>query len=231
MSAAESSQAAEITEGAMKKTIHVTVNGLSHQNEIEPRLLLVQYIRDVLNLTGTHVGCETSLCGACTVMVDGQAVKSCTVLAAQADGSTVTTIEGLAQGGELHPVQKGAPRTAMRFLHARHDYDGDTDSATQSRPDGRRDTPRAGGEPLPLHGIPEHCAGNTVRGEEDEIEECGAVGTGYHRGHRGTRRKIWRTARDRNQKAADDYAGQLSPMMWRSRSLGSYLAAEENAAK
>ena len=76
-------------------------------DEIEPRLLLVQYIRDVLNLTGTHVGCETSLCGACTVMVDGQAVKSCTMLAAQADGSTVTTIEGLAQGGELHPVQNG----------------------------------------------------------------------------------------------------------------------------
>ena len=91
----------------MKKTISVTVNGVTHQNEIEPRLLLVQYIRDVLNLTGTHVGCETSLCGACTVMVDGQAVKSCTMLAAQADGSTVTTIEGLAQGGELHPVQNG----------------------------------------------------------------------------------------------------------------------------
>ncbi len=82
----------------MKKQITVTVNGVTHQNEIEPRLLLVQYIRDVLNLTGTHVGCETSLCGACTVMVDGLAVKSCTMLAAQADGSTVTTIEGLAQG-------------------------------------------------------------------------------------------------------------------------------------
>src|SRR5215831_6899192 len=87
--------------GAMKTTISMTVNGVTHQNEIESRTLLVQYIRDILNLTGTHVGCETSLCGACTVMVDGQAVKSCTVLAAQADGSTVTTIEGLAQGGEL----------------------------------------------------------------------------------------------------------------------------------
>ena len=91
----------------MKKAINVTVNGVTHQSEIEPRTLLVHYIRDVLNLTGTHVGCETSLCGACTVLVDGQAVKSCTMLAAQADGSTVTTIEGLAQGGELHPVQKG----------------------------------------------------------------------------------------------------------------------------
>ncbi|MFI5104895.1 MAG: (2Fe-2S)-binding protein [Terriglobales bacterium] len=88
------------------KKISVTVNGTTRQSEIEPRLLLVHYLRDVLGLTGTHVGCETSLCGACTVMVDGQAVKSCTVLAAQADGSNVTTIEGFADGGTLHPVQQ-----------------------------------------------------------------------------------------------------------------------------
>ncbi|HET7871470.1 MAG TPA: (2Fe-2S)-binding protein [Terriglobales bacterium] len=88
------------------KKISVTVNGTTHQSELEPRMLLVHYLRDVLGLTGPHVGCETSLCGACTVMVDGQAVKSCTMLAAQADGATVTTIEGLAQSGELHPVQQ-----------------------------------------------------------------------------------------------------------------------------
>ena len=88
------------------KKINVTINGITHQTEIEPRMLLVHYLRDVLNLTGTHVGCESSLCGACTVLVDGQAVKSCTMLAAQADGLTVTTIEGLAQTGELHPVQQ-----------------------------------------------------------------------------------------------------------------------------
>jgi carbon-monoxide dehydrogenase small subunit len=88
------------------KKISVTVNGTTQQSEVEPRLLLVHYLRDVLGLTGTHVGCETSLCGACTVMVDGQAVKSCTVLAAQVDGSHVTTIEGLAQEGSLHPVQQ-----------------------------------------------------------------------------------------------------------------------------
>lgn len=88
------------------KKISVTVNGATQQSEIEPRLLLVHYLRDVLGLTGTHVGCETSLCGACTVMVDGQAVKSCTVLAAQVDGAHVTTIEGLAQEGTLHPVQQ-----------------------------------------------------------------------------------------------------------------------------
>jgi carbon-monoxide dehydrogenase small subunit len=91
----------------MKTTINVTVNGVTNQSEIEPRMLLVHYLRDALNLTGTHIGCETSLCGACTVMLDGQAVKSCTLLAAQADGAKVTTIEGLASGGNLHPVQQG----------------------------------------------------------------------------------------------------------------------------
>src|SRR5262245_3350971 len=89
------------------KRINVTVNGTTRQSEIEPRTLLVHYLRDVLNLTGTHVGCEPSLCGPCTVLVDGQAVKSCTMLAAKADGSTRTTVEGLAQNGELHPVQQG----------------------------------------------------------------------------------------------------------------------------
>src|SRR5678815_2290495 len=91
----------------MKNAISLNVNGVSCTAEVEPRMLLVHYLRDVLNLTGTHVGCETSLCGACTVMLDGQAVKSCTIFAVQADGSSVTTIEGLATGGELHPVQEG----------------------------------------------------------------------------------------------------------------------------
>ena len=91
----------------MKRAISVNVNGAAYQHEVEPRLLLVHYLRDVLNLTGTHIGCETSLCGACTVMIDGQAVKSCTMFAVQADGAEVTTIEGLAQNGELHPVQEG----------------------------------------------------------------------------------------------------------------------------
>ena len=91
----------------MKKAIKTSVNGVSHEHEVEPRLLLVHYLRDVLGLTGTHVGCETSLCGACTVFVDGQAVKSCTLLAVQADGAQVTTIEGLAKNGELHQMQQG----------------------------------------------------------------------------------------------------------------------------
>lgn len=89
----------------MKVPITITVNGIEHSDQVEPRLLLVHYLREKLGLTGAHVGCDTSQCGACTVLLDGLAVKSCTVLAAQADGSQVTTIEGLAQDG-LHPVQQ-----------------------------------------------------------------------------------------------------------------------------
>ena len=91
----------------MKQAISINVNGVDHESEVEPRLLLVHYLRDVLGLTGTHVGCETSLCGACTVMLDGQAVKSCTIFAVQADKTNITTIEGLAANGNLHPVQEG----------------------------------------------------------------------------------------------------------------------------
>jgi aerobic carbon-monoxide dehydrogenase small subunit len=86
--------------------VGITVNGERHEAEIEPRLLLVHYLREVLGLTGTHVGCDTSNCGACTVHLDGDAVKSCTVLAAQADGAEVTTIEGLGSDGDLHPLQE-----------------------------------------------------------------------------------------------------------------------------
>jgi carbon-monoxide dehydrogenase small subunit len=85
----------------------LTVNGQPREDDVEPRMLLVHYLRDVAGLTGTHVGCETSLCGACTVLLDGDAVKSCTVLAVQADGAKITTVEGLARDGQLHPVQEG----------------------------------------------------------------------------------------------------------------------------
>lgn len=88
-------------------TINVTVNGKQHRSEVEPRMLLVHYLREHLNLTGTHIGCDTSQCGACVVHLNGESVKSCTVLAIQADGGTVTTIEGLAQNGTLHPLQEG----------------------------------------------------------------------------------------------------------------------------
>jgi len=87
--------------------ITLKVNGKSFQADIEPRLLLVHFLRDISGLTGTHVGCETSICGACTVLLDGAAVKSCTLLAVQAQGAELTTIEGLAANGKLHPVQNG----------------------------------------------------------------------------------------------------------------------------
>jgi carbon-monoxide dehydrogenase small subunit len=88
-------------------TITVTVNGVRHTSEVEPRLLLVHYLREHLNLTGTHIGCDTSQCGACVVHINGVSVKSCTTLAVQCDGAEITTIEGLAQDVQLHPLQEG----------------------------------------------------------------------------------------------------------------------------
>ena len=90
----------------MKHAVTLTVNGVERTHEVEARLLLVHFLREVVGLTGTNVGCDTSQCGACNVLMDGQAVKSCTVLAVQADGSSVMTIEGLAQNGKLHPLQE-----------------------------------------------------------------------------------------------------------------------------
>jgi carbon-monoxide dehydrogenase small subunit len=91
----------------VKTPVTIKVNGVQQQHEVEPRTLLVHFLRDNCKLTGTHVGCETSICGACTVLLDGKAVKSCTLFAVQAVGAEVTTIEGLARNGHLHPVQEG----------------------------------------------------------------------------------------------------------------------------
>jgi carbon-monoxide dehydrogenase small subunit len=91
----------------MKLPVTVRVNGVPQHHEIQPRLLLVHFLRDVCGLTGTHIGCETSVCGACTVLIGGKAVKSCTMLAVQADGEDITTIEGLATPQGLHPLQEG----------------------------------------------------------------------------------------------------------------------------
>ena len=88
-------------------TIRVTVNGTPYEKQVESRLLLVHFLREVLGLTGTHIGCDTTHCGACAVLLDGQPVKSCTVLAVQADGREVMTVEGLAKDGQLHPIQEG----------------------------------------------------------------------------------------------------------------------------
>jgi aerobic-type carbon monoxide dehydrogenase small subunit (CoxS/CutS family) len=86
--------------------VSVTVNGTKHEAEVEPRQLLVYFIRETLGLTGTNVGCDTSTCGSCTVLLDGQSIKSCTMLAVQADGRSITTIEGMARDGDLHPLQR-----------------------------------------------------------------------------------------------------------------------------
>ena len=91
----------------MKVPVKLTINGRDYQQDVEPRLLLVHFIREVAGLTGTKVGCDTSQCGSCTVLLDGVGMKSCTCLAVQADGASLTTIEGLAQDGDLHPLQEG----------------------------------------------------------------------------------------------------------------------------
>ncbi len=90
----------------MTQTVTLTVNGTTHSHQVEPRLLLIHYLREVLSLTGSHIGCETSLCGACTVELNGKAVKSCSVFAVQCEGARVTTIEGLADGEKLHRMQE-----------------------------------------------------------------------------------------------------------------------------
>jgi len=92
---------------AAKQKVRVKINGQEREAEVEPRLLLVHFIREVLSLTGTHIGCDTSHCGACTILLDGKTVKSCTMFAVQADGSEILTIEGLIQNGKLHPLQEG----------------------------------------------------------------------------------------------------------------------------
>jgi len=92
---------------AKKQTVHVKINGQQREAEVEPRLLLVHFIRETLALTGTHVGCDTSNCGACTILLNGKTVKSCTMFAVQADGADLLTVEGLFQDGKLHPLQEG----------------------------------------------------------------------------------------------------------------------------
>lgn len=99
----------------MKKSITLSVNGAAHTIDVEPRMLLVHAIREILNMTGTHIGCDTSSCGACTILIDGKSAKSCTILAVQANGKSITTVEGLATAEGLHPIQEG-----FHLSHALH---------------------------------------------------------------------------------------------------------------
>ena len=138
--------------------ISLTVNGASQSHDVEPRLLLVHYLRDVVGLTGTNVGCDTSSCGACTIHVDGESVKSCTMLAVQADGTDIMTIEGLANGDELHPMQ-----TAFRENHGLQ-----CGFCTPGHGDGGGRPPRTRTPSRPRHEVREGLEGNLCR--------C----TGYH---------------------------------------------------
>ena len=143
----------------MSEHISFVVNGTSRELDVEPRRLLVQALREELDLTGTHVGCDTSQCGACTVHVDGQAVKSCTMLAVQADGSDITTIEGMASGDDLHPSSRRSGRsTASSAASARPGMIMTAADllVAQRRSHRRRDPPRHRGQLLPLHRLPEH---------------------------------------------------------------------------
>ena len=146
--------------------VSLTVNGRPQEATVEPRLLLVHLLRDTLGLTGTHVGCDTSNCGACTVHIDGESVKSCTLLAVQADGAEVTTIEGLAQGNDLHPLQEGF--WAEHGLQCGYCTPGMIMAAAdllraQPGPERGGDPARARRQPLPLHGLPQHRQGGPAR--------------------------------------------------------------------
>ena len=155
----------------MSATVNVrlNVNGVDHELEVEPRLLLVHALRDNLNLTGTHVGCDTSNCGACTIHLDGLSVKSCTVLAVQADGAEITTIEGIGTEDNLHPMQEAfwtnhglqcgycTPGMIMA---------GAALIAENPGPDRGRGPPRAGGQPVSLHRLSQHRQGGARRRRE-----------------------------------------------------------------
>ena len=146
--------------------VAVTVNGQRHEADVEPRQLLVYFLRETLGLKGTNVGCDTTSCGACTVLVDGESVKSCTVFAVQADGSEVTTIEGLASDGAAAPGAAGVPRaarTAVRLLHAGIRHGDGLAARGEPEPVRGGDPSRARGQPLPLHRLPQHRAARSRR--------------------------------------------------------------------
>ena len=164
----------------MRQTIKLKVNGVPHEDEVEPRVLLVHFLRDRLNLTGTHVGCDTGQCGACTVLLNGEAVKSCMVLAAQANGADVRTVEGLAEGDHYHPIQQafwdlhglqcgfctpGMMMAAVSLLKRNPHPTDDGDSRA------------ARGQSLPLHWLPKHRGRGSRRRREDEFRECIATGS------------------------------------------------------
>ncbi len=164
--------------------VAMTINGTKQEHEVEPRVLLAQYIRDSAGLTGTNVGCDTTSCGACTVLLDGESVKSCTVLAVQADGAAITTIEGLATGSTLHPMQEAfrenhalqcgfcTPGMVMAALGLLQENPHPTEQEVR---DG------LGGQPVPLHRLPQHRQGHLGRGRVGGDGMTAVVGTPLRR--------------------------------------------------
>jgi hypothetical protein len=156
-------------EAAQKVSIQVRVNGKLYSREVEPRLLLVEFIREDLELTGTHVGCDTTYCGACTVLMNGAAVKSCTVFAVQADGAEITTVEGLEKDGELHPIQKAFGD--CYGLQCRADAFCAEAPEGQCEPEPEADSQSDCGKYLPVHRLSEHFQSDRNRcGEPEELQ-------------------------------------------------------------
>ena len=154
-----------------KAKIRITVNGLAHEGEAPPRMLLVDYIRDVVGLKGTRYGCDTSNCGSCTIVMDGRSAKSCTFLAVQADGREVTTIEGLADGSELNPLQAAFQEThALQcgFCTSGMVMSAHALLARNPAPVGGGDSRRDHRQPVPLHRLPAGHRGGAVRGPAHE---------------------------------------------------------------
>ena len=144
----------------------VAINGESYEREVEARKLLVHFLRDDLDLTGTHIGCDTGNCGACSVILDGQAVKSCMMLAVQADGPAVDTVEGLGRGRRAEPAPEGVQRGArapVRLLHAGDADERDVPARAATRSERGRDEEGDPGQHLPLHGLPQHRQGDPAR--------------------------------------------------------------------
>ena len=162
-------------------TVKLTVNGKAVSAEVEDRTLLVHLLRDHLNLTGTHVGCDTSQCGACVVHIDGKAVKSCTVMVGQAAGSSVTTIEGIAKGDELHPMQ--AAFRDNHGLQCGYCTPGMIMSAIDivNRHGGKLDEATVGRQHLPLHRIPQYRQIGAGRGWPHEGLAGGGIAAAGHR--------------------------------------------------
>src|SRR5262245_17105604 len=158
--------------------IEVTVNHVKHEAVVEPRTLLVYFLRDYLNLTGTHVGCDTSQCGACTIQLNGRAVKSCTIFAVQGNGAEITTIEGLSCAGAQCFSPSGAggvsgkTRPPVRLLHAGNDHDRRELAGDESESDGRGNPPRVGRQLVPLHWLREYRRIDSLGGGKDGRQKC-----------------------------------------------------------